>query len=219
MYKTTLAFTMLALGAFGLQQASDDMVLRLKEERMILEYSATLNEAVLIAEAESEQALGRVEVRDSGGAPMLHMWAPVGTTLSGFKVETGESSLADVLATYPEGVYPMRARARDGSCVEGSAVLSHRLPAAPVVIYPTEGDSSVPTNFTVTWTPDPGAAGYQVILEQDENDGLIVKLPAGSGSFRVPDRVLESGKETLLEVVAIGSNGNRTQVEVSFTTL
>jgi hypothetical protein len=218
MYRTTVAFSLLALAAFGFQQSSGGAILQLKEEQVILEYNATLNEAVVIASAESEEALTRVDVRETTGSPMLHVWAPQGGTVSGFEVETAEASLPEVLATYAEGVYPMRARAVDGRLVEGSAVLSHLLPAPATVTYPLDGDTHVPTNPTVTWTPDPGASAYQVVLEQDENDGLTVKLPAGSGSFHVPDRVLLPGTETLLEIVAIGANGNRTQVEVSFTT-
>jgi len=219
MYRTTAAFSLLALAAFGFQQANEGVIFQLKEEEMILEFNATLNEAVVIASAESEEALTRVDVRGTTGSPVLHVWAPQGGTLSGFEVETAEASLPDLLATYAEGEYAMRARAQDGRLVSGSAVLSHLLPAPAIVTYPLDGDSNVPTDPTVTWTPDPGASAYQVILEQDENDGLTVKLPAGSGSFHVPDRVLRSGTETLLEVVAIGANGNRTQVEVSFTTL
>jgi hypothetical protein len=75
------------------------------------------------------------------------------------------------------------------------------------------------TGLTLLWQNDPQALGYTVILEQDDNDGLSVEMPAGSSSLVVPDGFLKSGTETLFEIAAHGPNGNRTILETKFTTL
>jgi len=72
--------------------------------------------------------------------------------------------------------------------------------------------------MTVSWIPDPDARAYRVILEQNDNDGLIVTLPPGSHNFQVPDGVLDSGMETQVEVGVVAHNGNCTLVEVVCTT-
>ena len=222
MYRSTITLAVLALAASGQQQQLDRPILRLQEEQMILEYTATEDVAVVIVEAQAGVGLDRVEIRDPSGVPVFELLAPgrQGLSLQGFLVETRESGIASLYATYDEGVYQLRARAVDGRPVLGSAVFSHELPAPPVVVFPSEGATDVPTkDLRVAWDPDPQAQGYRVVLEQDENDGLTVVLPEGSGSFQVPDGFLAPGTETLLEVGAIGSNGNCTLVEVTFTTL
>jgi hypothetical protein len=98
-------------------------------------------------------------------------------------------------------------------------VFSHALPAPALIHYPRAGAVDVPASkLLVSWTPDRSASRYRVSLEQGENDGLTVELPAGSHSFQVPDGVLARNTETQLEIAAIGRNGNRTLVEVPFTT-
>ncbi len=219
MYKSTIAVAVLAL-ALG-QQRNEGPYLQLKEEKVTVEYTPAANEAVLIVEAESEESLGRVEVRNPGGNLIVELRAGKGqdvVALSGFVVETRESSAAVLLETFAEGVYDIRARTKDGRTALGSAVLSHDLLAEPVVVYPVAGAENVPANLTAGWMPDPNASGYVVSLEQGESDGIAVRLPPGSSSFEVPAGVLAPGEKTQLEVGAIGPSGNCTLVEVSFTT-
>jgi hypothetical protein len=221
MSKSMLALAALALAAAGWNQAGGGAPLSFKEERLLLEYSPSADEAVLLMEAESEEGLGRVEVRDPDGRPLLRLWTakPQQLALSGLRVETLEASPALLLADYPEGLYDLRAVTLDGSTMLGCAALSHELLPAPVVTWPLQGMEGIPTaGLLVTWVPDPDAAGYHVVLEQDENDGLMVNLPPGAGELRVPDRLLRGGTETKLEVGAVGANGNITLAEVVFTT-
>lgn len=222
MYKAVIAGAIVLLGSFGGQSAKvDEPFFRLKEEAMFVEYSATENTAVVTVEAESEQGLGRVEIRNLRGTRVLEMAVGVGQTfaVSGFVVESQETSCASLFGIYAEGIYDLRARAVDGRLALGRAVLSHTVPPAPIVTYPHEGGVNVPTDLTVSWTPDPEAFGYRLVMEQGENDGLSVHLPAGTDSFRIPEHVLAPGTESHVEVAAIGRNGNRTLVHVNFTTL
>jgi hypothetical protein len=218
-----IASASIALGVLGLQAAGPDPApLLLKEEQMYLEHSVTHGETVLVMTAESEDPLGTVEVRGPNGAKVLQMGVAAhrGQSLQGFDIETAETSTENLVKTYPEGVYELRALALSGAPALGRAVLSHDLLAPTVITYPAEGAVGVPTHgLTLTWVPDSQAAGYQVGLEQGENDGLSASLPSGASSFEVPDGYLASGTATQFEIQAIGENGNRTLVEIHFTTL
>lgn len=232
MLKTTAAASMLALTTLGLQwdgppsrppqpvqpqQAGQ----ALKEERMILEYNATLDEAVLRVEAESEEVLDHVQVTKPSGERLFALQASSGTErgLSSFKIELQEGSLAGILATFTEGDYQIHGQTVRGLLAHGSAELSLALPGAPRLVYPYSGAVNVPTSrLVVRWVAERGVSGYRIQLEQGENDGLVVQLPPGQDSLQVPDGFLMRGTETQLEIAAIGPNGNRTVAEVVFTT-
>ena len=121
-------------------------------------------------------------------------------------------------ATKCKGVYALDGRTSDGSAVTGSTRFSHELLRAPIMVFPLDGAVGVPTNMNVSWIPDPDARAYRVVLEQNENDGLVVELPAGSHNFQVPDGILDAGTETMVEVGVVSRYGNCTLVEVVVTT-
>jgi hypothetical protein len=200
--------------------AGDTLVLR--GERISVEYTASTRQAALLVEAESETGLERIEVRDPAGASILALRGRSGRNglgMYGFRVEAGEVDPASLFEIYPEGLYEIRARTADGRLALGSARLSHRLLPAPDVLFPREGDREVPTSdLLVSWVPDPEAVEYHVNLEQGETDRMSVRVPGGSGSFRVPDGVLAPGRRSLLEIGAVGRDGNCTIVGIAFMT-
>ena len=218
MFKTSLAIAFLGLTSLGIQRSAEPETLPLKEEEMRVEFTATSGEVTLIVAAESETSLGSVEVRSPNGGPLLRL-ASGDRALQGFVIETMEIGPEEFFTTYREGTYDLEARTLDGRIAKGEARLAHDLPRVPLVLSPLEGAMNVPLNPVITWVPDPEAAGYQIVLEQGENDGLTATLPAGSSSFQVPYGILESGMDSHFEVGAIGENGNCTLVEVNFTTL
>lgn len=221
MYKVITTLGAFALASLDLPIAKNDTALRLKEETMSLEYTATADEVVLVMSAESEESLSSIDVRDPKGASVLKMRAAGGRklALSGYTVESQETSFAEFFGTYSEGLYRIHARTADGRDVKGQALLSYTLPAAPEMVYPLEGAVDVPASgLVIRWKADASAAGYQVVLEQDENDGLSVALPPGTDSFQVPDGVLHPHTKTQVEVAVIGENGNRTLVEIACAT-
>lgn len=221
MFKSILFVSALALAALGWQQERNRPVLSLKEEAMTLRYAAGADEGVILVEAESEARLDHVQIVRPDGQLVFELRSPseASNGVMRFAVEMLESDMGSLSESYPEGVYDILARTADGRLAKGSAFLSHALPLAPQVVYPRDGAIGVPSsNLVVTWLPDRAATGYRVDLEQNENDGLTVQLPAGSNSLRVPDGVLAPGTETSLEVSAIGANGNCTLVELRFTT-
>jgi hypothetical protein len=221
MDKATIGVLSMSLLALGGQEHYQAPSLRLKEERMTLEYTATADEAVVIMEAESEIPLDRLEIRDPRGARVLEMRAQGGHPLavSGFSIESAELDGSSILDAFGEGTYTMRARSLDGRPVEGGARLVHGLLPAPVVLYPLDGDDAVPSeDLEIRWMPDARATAYRIVLEQNENDGLRVDLPPGSDSFRVPNGLLQPSTETLVEVGVVAPNGNCTLVEFSVET-
>jgi hypothetical protein len=222
MDKSILSMGVLAFAALQWPEPQVRPCAQLKEEAMVLEYTVTAGEAVVLLEAEAEEALSRIEIRTPRGDPILRLRAEDGRriALQGFVLETAESELGELFANYPEGIYDIRAGTVDGQDLLGSAELSHELLAPPVVLYPYEGALDVPhDDLVVNWIRDPEARGYRVILEQGESDGLSVLLGPEADSFRVPDGVLRPHMRTLVEVGAIGPNRNCTLVEVLFRTL
>jgi hypothetical protein len=223
MNKTVILTAAVALGFAAPRDAGfDGTSYALKEERVFIEYTPGANEAVVVMEAESEIGLMRVEVISPRGTSALSLRAQdLGSkSISGFVVETTEAPLAEILLAYGEGRYPMRARTENGLPAIGGAELAHDLLDEPQAIYPFEGAINVPINgLTLQWKNDPQALGYTVILEQDDNDGLAIEMPAGSSSLVVPDGFLKAGTETFFEISALGPSGNRTILETQFTTL
>jgi hypothetical protein len=200
----------------------EDSTRLLKEERLSIQYTATAGEAVLVMSAESEVPLGLLELRDPLGRRTLRLLAGDGRalSLSGFEVESREGTLEELLASYPEGPYRFGGRTIAGHAIWGEATVEHTLPEPARILWPLQGARDVPGDgLTVTWEGDPSAGGFHVILEQGDNDGISIHVPGDSDSLVIPPGVLEPGTETLLEIGTIGPNGNRTLVEVTFTTL
>ncbi len=221
MNKTIVTLIWLTVASHGAPSPSEIATLRLKAEAMSVEYSSTSNVVVLVMSAESEESLSSVDIFAPGGASVLRMKANGGRKLavSGYTIESQESSYEEFFGTYPEGLYPIRARTADGRPVRGEATLSYVLPSPAVVIYPLEGTENLPTSgLVIRWQPDAQAAGHYVSLEQNGNDGLTVELPPGTDHFSVPDGILLPHTKTQIEVGVIGENGNRTLVELSCST-
>jgi len=219
MIKTIFTVTALAATAAGVTQHRTHAThLLLKEESIRLEHTVTEGETTIVVVAESEVPLQRIQIRNPRGKPVVELRSDAGK-ITGFVIETEEADSATLMQNYGAGTYQIRALTEDGQAALGSAVLDHAMPQAPTLIYPTEGEVDVPTkDLIIAWVGDSNAAGYRVILEQGENDGLRVDVPAGTSAFRVPDDVLRPGMDTLVEIGTIGANGNITLYEVSCIT-
>jgi hypothetical protein len=67
--------------------------------------------------------------------------------------------------------------------------------------------------------PVDGAVGYRVELEEEQTGAAIeVDLPPGSTSFTFPSEWLLPGTEYVLDLEAVGENGNRTATELRMRT-
>ena len=221
MYKLVIAGAVTSLGFIGFAQQPDRPHALFKEERMTVHYTPAEDEATIVVKAETEAPLQHVEVKTPMGGGMLRMRAQdsMGIALQGFVLETGEMDADQLFATYPEGSYDFRGLAVGRLPLTGGAVLSHDLLPEPVVMAPLEGAVDVdPNGLTVTWQPQPGAAGYRIGVEQNDNDGLNVELPPTTHSFTIPGGFLLPQTPTQVEVGVIADNGNTTMNEVYFTT-
>lgn len=146
-----------------------------------------------------------------------------------------EVPIADVLAHLPAGTYDFEAVGIDGVVQEGTAALTHDIPAGPQITSPVEG-SSVAANvdLAVAWQPvtktifgkPARITHYQVIVNRLDEDPLPgfghstynVIVPATVTKLRVPCEFLARHAEYEFEVLALEAHGNQTLATSEFTT-
>lgn len=130
-----------------------------------------------------------------------------------------EVPLDQLLGRFPEGRYRFTGDTVDGNTIGGSAMLSHAVPAAPVVSSQVVGNTII-----IRWNPVVGTpagfparpinvVGYQVLVDPFE-----VTLPASSTQVTLPPEfaaTLSPGAYPF-EVLAIEASGNQTITEGSF---
>ena len=135
-----------------------------------------------------------------------------------FDVQT----LDELLALFPEGTYRFKGTTTEGRRLKGRAELTHDLPAAPVFIFPNEGDEVDPDDAVFMWeevADPPGSEidAYEVVVECEEpGSEMAVEVPADVTQITVPPEVLEGQDECKWEVLVVEESGNRTITESSF---
>lgn len=212
----------------------------LKEAKLNIEHNAT------------DQDTGFQGAVDSEGYQWLEIVGPEGVvaTLQGHGklrklgftelfFETVEPAnadvpLTDVLATLPAGEYTIEGVTPDGEWTTGTALLTHNIPAGPVLQSPAEGATVTRENLVLRWSPvtqtitgaPVAIVRYQLIVEKDEPPhshavgklGLSVYVPAAVTSVTVPGEILEAGTAYKWEVLAIEESGNQTLSSGAFRT-
>ena len=144
-----------------------------------------------------------------------------------------ELPLPEFLVRFPEGTYALEGKTIDGIGLEGTAILSHVIPAGPEIISPVSLDDNPPvvdpSNAVIEWNPVTDTItdsdtfeiiGYQVIVEQVEPRRIFsIDLPALVTSVVVPpDFFLQPDTLHKFEVLAIEASGNQTITEGEFVT-
>lgn len=140
-------------------------------------------------------------------------------------------SITDLIAQFPEGLYPIRGTTLEGKRMKGAAKFTHDIPAAPTTLFPPDGAVVASSNLMVMWdhvtltlTGRPlTTTGYEVIITKlvaDDPNGfsrptLDVHLPPSQTRLTVPSEFLEAGTPYELEVLALEVSGNQT-ITVSF---
>lgn len=152
--------------------------------------------------------------------------------------ESSEPSLADVplaefLRRFPEGEYEFEGETVDGLKIEGEAILTHVIPAGPVILspVPSHGNPPVvnPNNFFIAWKPvkktitgssNIAIVGYQVIVEQPTPlRTLLMDLPALTTRVKIPPEFFQQRNALhKFEVLAIEAGGNQTITSGEFVT-
>jgi hypothetical protein len=142
--------------------------------------------------------------------------------------------LDQLLPRLHEGRYGFAGTTLEGGTIVGEAVLSHAIPAGPVLTAPLE-DAQVPAAaLVVSWEPVTetisGApidiTAYHLVVEKAVDPhprmigkfGLSVYLPATVTEITLPLGFLEPATKYEWEVLAIAENGNQTLSASSFST-
>lgn len=133
--------------------------------------------------------------------------------------ESAEPSPEEVLALFPPGEYRFAGASVENERLQGSAILSHVLPPAPVFVNPSEDEVVDPEDFVIEWQEIGGLEGYEVIVENaDTGASMTVQLDGDATSLGVPDEFLDEDTEYKVEILSISPNGNKTISEVTFFT-
>jgi hypothetical protein len=199
--------------------------LRYERHDLFIETNATDGDAGLQVSLDAEDWRW-LKLRDPRGKLILDLQAKGrlrGYGLTELFFEASEPSFDEVpfrvfKKRFPEGKYSFRGQTVEGRRLVGSDRLSHLVPAAPKVTFPTAGARVDPNGFAVTWEPVTTPAGvkivsYQVIVSQGERD-LSMYLPADATSASIPGEFLQPGTETEAEVLARERSGNQTITEL-----
>lgn len=221
-----LHVVLLATIVLGLTSAA--WAAKWEEARMFIEYNSTDNDLGfhVFADAEDWSSMkivnpaGRTIYQiDTGGAFRDLGMSELFT--EGAEPSLDDVPLVDLLAQMPEGKYKFIGVTVDETRLSSTAILSHAVPAGPVVSTDVNGDQIVISWQEVTSTP-PGfpqrpihITGYQIIV-----DPFQVTLPASSREVTLPVefvRSLDPGTHGF-EVLAIDVSGNQTITAGEFET-
>jgi hypothetical protein len=146
--------------------------------------------------------------------------------------------IEDVLDALPEGTYTISGKAMEsgesGGTTTGTALLTHDIPAGPVLLTPAAGAVVPAGELLVSWgdvtqTIDGGdvtIVAYQLIIEKDEEPhphmigklGLSMYLPPTTTSVSIGEGFLEPGTAYKWEVLAVEESGNQTLSSGEFET-
>ena len=151
-----------------------------------------------------------------------------------------EETVLAFLERFPAGEYEVEASSRDGE-LEGTAILTHVLPALPEILAPMSDTDDPPVvdpeSLVIEWEPVTTRfigvgpieiIEYQVILDQVEplrdtpwidgsNRRALINLPpTETPSLTVPPEFLLPGVFYEFEVLAIEASGNSTISEGEF---
>jgi hypothetical protein len=242
---TALTFALLASAVLGpLPAANAQEPIPLKEAKLIIEHNATDGDT------------GFQGFIDGDGWQRLDFSGPEGVVLTiegGGKLgslgltelffesvepENADVAIAEILATLPEGRYEISGPAMEaGESVGqmiGTALLTHTMPAGPVLVSPSKDARVPPGDLIVSWQPvtqtisgdSVTIIAYQLIIEKDADPhpnmigkwGLSAYLPPSVTTITVPGGFLEPATPYAWEVLAIEESGNQTLSSGAFRT-
>jgi hypothetical protein len=212
----------------------------LKEAKLNIEHNATDEDTGFQGFIDSE-GWERLDITGPDGKILTFTAHPglrsLGLTELFFETvepENADVPIEEVLAVLPEGAYTIEGKAVEGGRTIGTALLTHTIPAGPVLLFPPEGATVPSTNLVVRWSPvtetitgeDVTIIRYQLIVEVDEEPhphaigtrGMSIYVPASVTSVTVPNEFLEPGTDYQWEVLAIEESGNQTLSSGAFST-
>jgi hypothetical protein len=212
----------------------------LKEAKLNIEHNATDEDTGFQGFIDSE-GWERLEINGPDGTVLVlegrGELGTLGLTELFFETvepENAEVPIDEILAVLPEGDYIIEGTTVDGERTEGTALLTHDIPAGPVLMSPAEGATVPAAGLVMDWEPvtqtidgEPVTiVAYQLIVEKDEEPHphafakrvLSVHVGPSVTSVTVPDEFLEPGTLYQWEVLAIEESGNQTLSSSEFST-
>ena len=121
-------------------------------------------------------------------------------------------------ATWPEGVYGVFGRQRDGTRLFAQARLSHQMTPPPQLLAPRPGQRVFARDWAaLMWIAVPGAVRYEIELVDTlaGSRHRAERVPPDT-AFRVPREWLETGRLYDVSLAADAGNGNVTRVADRF---
>lgn len=214
---------LIALAAsLGFAQGAMEEPAEFEDATLYVVYSSSDEDAQIFVAGGADDPLRLVEVFAPSGKKVLRWKSKDGDELghADFQFETPEPSLEGLMEAYPAGPYRFVGMTVEDETLVGEVELSYDLLPAPYIVYPQDGDTSVPANGLVLfWDAVPGAEAIRFELEDEEEEvALKVDLPGDADSFEFPNNWLQPGTEYVFDIKAIGENGNQTVTDVRFTT-
>jgi hypothetical protein len=153
-------------------------------------------------------------------------------TALGCEPREGSITLTELLSAWPAGIYEFDGES-EGVEFEGTARLTHRVPAGPEITAPEDGDVvRHDANLLIRWNKVTGPivpylgpveiVGYHVVVVDitsptlapgKTKTSLNADLSKGETSFVVPKQYLEPSRIYEFEVLATEKGGNQTITE------
>lgn len=170
-----------------------------------------------------DDGLTRLTVTSPDGRTVVDFTAPDATTLGirQFRFESPEpSDVKGLKSAYPEGGYHFTGQTTSGAKLQSKSTLHHTLPATTSFVQPAAGAGGVPVkDLKITWKPVENVAGYVLYVEQHRlKVSLTTHLPGTANAFVVPAGFLAPGTRYQLGIGTVGSGGNSSFIETTFTT-
>jgi hypothetical protein len=216
----------------------------LKDAKLNIEHNATDNDTGFQGFIDSE-GWSRLDVTGPGGVVLSFegqgTLKSLGLTelfFESVEPENADVPIDEMLARLPEGDYviegPAMENGEDMGVTRGTALLTHDIPAGPVLMAPAQGVAVPAADLVVRWEPVTETIdgrpvtiiAYQLIIEKDEEPhphmigkrGLSMYLPPSVTSIGVPNGFLEPATLYKWEVLAIEESGNQTLSSSDFET-
>jgi hypothetical protein len=144
--------------------------------------------------------------------------------------EEGTSSLADLFAAWPAGLYTFTGQ-HQATTLEGHDRLTHHIPAGAKIIAPANGTVLPDAPVLIRWRavtkpilPILGPVnivGYHVVVYEAGGEALPeldVDLPSSETTVKVPAQFLKPSTPYQFEVLSTEESGNQTITEGFFCT-
>ena len=218
----------------------------LKEAKLNIEHNATDHDTGFQGAIDSD-GWKRLDVTGPDGDVVLTFrgrgtLADLGLTELFFETvepENVDVPIAEMVAKLPEGNYTIAGPAQENGenlgRTEGVALLTHVIPAGPVLLSPAEGATVPTTGLVASWSPvtkdidgnDLTVIAYQLIIEKNAPPhphmigkmlSLSMYVPPSVTSVAVPEALLQAGTLYDWEVLAIEESGNQTLSSSAFQT-